>query len=255
MTKHVNADSILSGNFCDIVKYFRAADIDDVDRLAQRALTIILKTDRLVQTGEEVDTDPFTANMLASSALKSINCTLKTYPFLKAPEEEPAADEDAVFASALDLVEMAEKLMSRSQMRSTILADSGLRPLLNVLAMSWMQPQEPTISRALLMPSGAFANWHGDGHGHGADLHSHGDVGCACGHGPSDPEIIAHELSHGVFDPRDPRGSGGLTPGDVYEQLGMRFRITAALLDRLPAEFTAADMEAPQLSCSERNTD
>ncbi|MGH6754540.1 MAG: hypothetical protein ACREDP_20495 [Bradyrhizobium sp.] len=110
MTKQVNADSILRGNFCDIVNFFRGRDIDDVDRLAQRALTIILRTNHLVQTGDEVDTDPFCANMFASSALEAISATLKTYPFVRASKHGPDEDEEACFASAEQLIEMAEDL-------------------------------------------------------------------------------------------------------------------------------------------------
>ena len=110
MTKHVNAESIIRGNFCDIVKFFRGRDLDAVDRLAQRALSVIFRTDHLVQTGNEVDADPFTANMFASAALTSINRTLRTYPFVRASSEAPEADEDAVFASAAKQIESAERL-------------------------------------------------------------------------------------------------------------------------------------------------
>lgn len=110
MTKHVNAESIIRGNFCDIVKFFRGRDLDAVDRLAQRALSVILRTDHLVQTGNEVDADPFTANMFASAALTSINRTLRTYPFVRASSEAAEADEDAVFASAAKQIESAERL-------------------------------------------------------------------------------------------------------------------------------------------------
>jgi hypothetical protein len=71
MTNNVNADSVLTGNFCDIVKFFRGRAVDETDRLAQRALSVILKTNHLVQTGDEVDADPFSANWFASTALES----------------------------------------------------------------------------------------------------------------------------------------------------------------------------------------
>lgn len=115
MRKHSNRESVLQGNFCDVVNFFRGRDIDDVDRLAQRALTIIMSTDHLVQTGDEENTDPFCANMFASSALGMLNEHLTTYPFVREPRGgEPCqttADEDAVFASAEEMIEMAEGLM------------------------------------------------------------------------------------------------------------------------------------------------
>src|SRR5947208_622095 len=92
MTKHVNADSIIRGSRRDIERFFHGRDIDDVDRLAQRALTIILATNHLIQTGDEVDTDPFCANMFASTALESINSTFKTYPFVRESEHGPEDD-------------------------------------------------------------------------------------------------------------------------------------------------------------------
>lgn len=113
MTKHVNADSILRGNFCDIVKFFHGRDIDDVDRLAKRALSVIFNTKDLVQTGDEVDTDPFGANMFASAALESINSTLTTYPFVRVSNVSPEKDEETVFETAEQLIEMAEGLYER----------------------------------------------------------------------------------------------------------------------------------------------
>ena len=115
MTKHVNADSIICGNRSDIFAFFRGRDIDDVDRLAQRALTIILRTDHLPQTGFEVDTDPFAANMFASAALGSINRTLTTYPFVRESDDSPDEDEEACFESAEELIEMAERLAGTSE--------------------------------------------------------------------------------------------------------------------------------------------
>lgn len=118
MTKHVNAESIIRGNFCDIVKFFRGRDLDAVDRLAQRALNIILRTDHLEQTGYEVDTDPFSANMFAGAALGSISASIKQYPFVRVSPAsanvavcETAEQQDAVLDSAEDMMEMAEGLI------------------------------------------------------------------------------------------------------------------------------------------------
>ncbi len=127
MTKHVNADSIIRGNFCDIVKFFRGRDLDAVDRLAQRALNIILRTDHLVQTGNEIDTDPFTANMFANAALTSINRTLKTYPFVRESDEAAEADKDAVFAAAEKQIESAERLSPDRDVISTLYSLSNRR--------------------------------------------------------------------------------------------------------------------------------
>ncbi len=120
MNRHSNPDSILQGNFCDIVNFFRGKECDDADRLAQRALSIVLSTNHLVQTGYEVDTDPFCANMFASSALGSISENIKRYPFVRQPSWLPVVEPfvelsaeayDAILDSVEDMIEMAEGLM------------------------------------------------------------------------------------------------------------------------------------------------
>lgn len=121
MTKNARVDSILQGNFCDVVNFFRDRDLDEVDRLAQRALSILFRTDHLKQTGSEVDTDPFTANMFATIALAAINQTLTTYPFLKPSSEGPEADEQEVFDRALENIETAERLYPDPEILSAFL--------------------------------------------------------------------------------------------------------------------------------------
>jgi hypothetical protein len=122
MNKNSNADSILQGNFCDIVNYFRGSSCDDADQLAQRALTIVLLTNHLVQTGYEVDADPFMANMAASTALGLISQTIKRYPFVSIPAHradvtlcKSDAEREAILDSAEDMVEMAERLLPSSR--------------------------------------------------------------------------------------------------------------------------------------------
>ncbi|MGH6754541.1 MAG: hypothetical protein ACREDP_20500, partial [Bradyrhizobium sp.] len=117
MTK-CNRDSILQSNFCDIVNYFRERKLDGADQLAQRALSILFLTDHLVQTGDELDTDPFCANMFAGAALGAISASIKNYPFVRvAPDYadvavcETAEQQEAVLDSAEDVIEMAEGLM------------------------------------------------------------------------------------------------------------------------------------------------
>lgn len=119
MTK-TNRDSILQTEFSDIVSHFRGRKIDDADQLAQRALSVIFLTDHLVQTGYEADTDPFTANMFASSALGSINASVKRYPFVRVTEQyadvgicQTEDERDAALDSAENLIEMAEGLMQQ----------------------------------------------------------------------------------------------------------------------------------------------
>jgi len=119
MTKS-NRDSILQSNFCDIVNHFRGRKVDDADQLAQRALSIIFLTDHLVQTGYELDTDPFTANMFATAALGAINASVKRYPFVRVSPTyadvawcETEEQRDAVLDSAEDQIEMAEGLMKK----------------------------------------------------------------------------------------------------------------------------------------------
>ena len=119
MTK-TNRDSILTTDLDTVVSYFRNRKTDDVDQLAQRALSVIFLTDHLVQTGYEADTDPFSANMFACSALGAINAGLKAYPFVRVTEQyagvtmaETEEQRDSALDSAENLIEMAEGLMQR----------------------------------------------------------------------------------------------------------------------------------------------
>jgi hypothetical protein len=115
-----NRDSILLSNLSDIVGHFRGRQVDDVDQLAQRALSVIFLTDHLVQTGYEADTDPFSANMFAGAALGAINASVRSYPFLRPSPQyagavmcETEEQRNAVLESAEDMIEMAEGLMQK----------------------------------------------------------------------------------------------------------------------------------------------
>ena len=119
MNRHSNPDSVLKGHFCDIVNFFREDEWDFANDLAKRALRIILSTNHLVQTGNEIDTDPFCANMFASSALGSISESIKHYPFVRQPSWRTDPDEAvelseeayiAILDAAEDMIEMAEGL-------------------------------------------------------------------------------------------------------------------------------------------------
>ncbi len=132
---NINRDSILNTSFSSIVGHFRGRKTDDVDQLAQRALSVIFLTDHLVQTGYEADADPFSANMFAQAALGSLNARVKRYPFVRInpalPQDEfcSTVDErDAVLDSAEDMIEMAEGLMQNldSIAMMAVLAD-GIR--------------------------------------------------------------------------------------------------------------------------------
>ncbi|CAN5635977.1 hypothetical protein BH10CYA1_BH10CYA1_45620 [soil metagenome] len=112
-------ESTLSGKFSDIIDFLSAAGVDEADQLARRAVGIIITTDH-PQTGEESDTDPFVANMLASAALVSISENIKHYPFVtnSADFDQAAmlgvtsiASPDDVLASARELIERAELLL------------------------------------------------------------------------------------------------------------------------------------------------
>lgn len=112
-------ESTLTGKFSDIIDFLSAAGADEADQLARRAVGIIIATDA-PQTGEEADTDPFVANMLASAALVSISESIKHYPFVNnAADFDQAAmlgvtagaSPDDVLASARDLIERAEVLL------------------------------------------------------------------------------------------------------------------------------------------------
>lgn len=119
MTK-TNRDSILLTELADVVNHFRGRKTDDVDQLAQRALSVIFLTDHLVQTGYEADADPFSANMFASSALGSISAGIKRYPFVRVKGTfadvalcQTEEERDALLDSAEDMIEMAEGLMQK----------------------------------------------------------------------------------------------------------------------------------------------
>lgn len=112
-------ESTLSGKFSDIIDFLSAAGADEADQLARRAVGIIITTDH-PQTGEESDTDPFVANMLASAALVSISENIKHYPFVTNSADfdqaamlgaTSAASPDDVLASARELIERAEVLL------------------------------------------------------------------------------------------------------------------------------------------------
>lgn len=113
-------ESTLTGKFSDIIDFLSAAGADEADQLARRAVGIIVTTDA-PQTGEESDTDPFVANMLASAALVSISESIKHYPFVNtnSADFDQAAmlgattgiTPDEVLLSARDLIERAEVLL------------------------------------------------------------------------------------------------------------------------------------------------
>ena len=112
-------ESTLTGKFSDIIDFLSAAGADEADHLARRAVGIIITTDA-PQTGEEADTDPFVANMLASAALVSISESIKHYPFVNnSADFDQAAllgasagiTPDEVLLSARDLIERAEALL------------------------------------------------------------------------------------------------------------------------------------------------
>lgn len=112
-------ESTLTGKFSDIIDFLSAHGADEADQLARRAVGIIITTDR-PQTGEEADTDPFVANMLASAALVSLSESIKHYPFVNtnAADFDQAAllgaggiTPDEVLLSARDLIERAEVLL------------------------------------------------------------------------------------------------------------------------------------------------
>ena len=112
-------ESTLTGKFSDIIDFLSAAGADEADQLARRAVGIIITTDA-PQTGEEADTDPFVANMLASAALVSISESIKHYPFVNpnAADFDQAAllgaggiTPDEVLLSARDLIVRAEVLL------------------------------------------------------------------------------------------------------------------------------------------------
>lgn len=112
-------ESTLTGKFSDIIDFLSVVGADEADQIARRAVGIIIATDG-PQTGEEADTDPFVANMLASAALVSISESIKHYPFVNnSADFDQAAmlgvsagiTPDGVLSSARDLVDRAEALL------------------------------------------------------------------------------------------------------------------------------------------------
>lgn len=114
--------SIVRGSLADLIG-FLSQDGDAADQIAQRALAVILATDA-PQTGEESDTDPFVANMFASSALLLISDEIKHYPFVRSPRQLDLNEsgsmagysgEDQVLTAALEMVESAERMMPEAE--------------------------------------------------------------------------------------------------------------------------------------------
>lgn len=122
MTTTSKIGSTLTGKFSDIVDFLFTGGADEVDRLACRAISVILATDG-PQTGDEANTDPFVANQLASAALVALSEKIKHYPFVRRSSDDLADFEsqmlgitDDVVASSRSLVERAEALVpSREQ--------------------------------------------------------------------------------------------------------------------------------------------
>lgn len=217
MTKTSNNDSILTGRFCEVVNYFLGKEVDDIDRIVQRGLTIIFNTEHLAQTGFEVNPDPFTANMYASAALGSINMSLRSYPFLRVDEVCPSQDREATLASARGLIERAEGLMK-------------------------LDTVVPKVEGWLLIT--------GDGE---ARPYTNGNFvdGLLVYGSPEGP--------HAVMGPTEPE-----MRGTAFESAAMSMRLADAVLGREPWrsvappqlpvdwQFTAADMENPELPKSDR---
>jgi hypothetical protein len=127
MTRTTSIDSTLTGKFSDIIDFLIAGGTDEADQLACRAIGIILATDG-PQTGEESDTDPFVANMLASAALVSISENIKHYPFVRVSRDSFNFDQSGsmlgltadVLGSARSLIERAEALMPNTPAAETL---------------------------------------------------------------------------------------------------------------------------------------
>ncbi len=119
MTRQSNSDSILTGNFGNIIDFMVFSGTDEADQLARRAVSIILATDNMPQTGEEANTDPFVANMLASDALASISENITHYPFVRDTRVPLGFDQcgstssahSDVLGSARDLIDRAAALV------------------------------------------------------------------------------------------------------------------------------------------------
>jgi hypothetical protein len=118
MTRTTSIDSTLTGKFSDIIDFLIAGGTDEADQIACRAIGILLSTDG-PQTGAEPDTDPFVANMLASTALVSISENIKHYPFVRVSRDAFDFEQSGsmlgltadVLGSARSLIERAEALM------------------------------------------------------------------------------------------------------------------------------------------------
>ena len=111
MTKTSNNESIVQGNFCEIVNHFRQKEIDDVDRLVQRGLTIIFATERLFLLGTPSDDyDASTAHTYATAALGTIHAHIRNYPFLRDGLVRSSTGK-ANFSSAHWFIGEAERLL------------------------------------------------------------------------------------------------------------------------------------------------
>lgn len=103
--------SILGDNFMRFV----LSDGDALDRLAKRAIEVVLATNKR-QTGDEADTDLFVANQYAEAALAILSENCRPYSFVNiTPDVVDPLQGGLVRSSYLDAVATAQAYVSRAE--------------------------------------------------------------------------------------------------------------------------------------------
>lgn len=111
MSSTNHADSVLRGNLCDVVKYFRNREIDDLDRLVQRGVSVILKTRGKPRFEGCFLTSAALAEGYADEALTVVSRSFRTYPFLRDADSAVMLADASLLGHVQGLLGSAEGLL------------------------------------------------------------------------------------------------------------------------------------------------
>lgn len=111
MSSTNHADSVLRGNFCDVVKHFRNREIDDLDRLVQRGVSVLLRTRGKPRSQGDFLSSAALAEMYADEALTIVGRSFRTYPFLRDAEQVVTLADPSLLGHVQGLIGMAEQLV------------------------------------------------------------------------------------------------------------------------------------------------
>lgn len=111
MSSNHHADSVLRGNFCDVVNYFRNREIDDLDRLVQRGVSVILKTRGKPRFEGCFLTSAALAEGYADEAITVVSRSFRTYPFLRDADRAVMLADVSLLGHVQGLLGIAEGLL------------------------------------------------------------------------------------------------------------------------------------------------